>query len=450
MDIEVFLSWLTFAQHPAPSQTIDRTMTSSDTSRRRRKQNSASASSGTRQTADTTVTKETGTSGAYNRNFAQHLIDHGIYPDGYEYPDGRPVPLPDDWEEFNEALLEERASLSPSQFSEEKFRDFRRADAAVVNEGDAMRKIVPFIQGTKWDERRVQRNVVFGNLAPLTDGTLKNAKPDLYYGGRPEQLQRDIRQDLREFVVPSTADNLPIAPTMFLEAKGPDGSLAVAQRQACYDGALGARGMHELASYQQTEHSFDNSIKAISSIYHGGQLKLYTHHMAQPDGPGTRPEYYMNQVRAYAMTDNLDSLKSGLTGFRNSVDWADKRREVAISQANARFNRDASEEAEDEETEGTGIEEQEAPYSTEHLQTSFMTPSQASATCFSSHTDGVTQDESETSTDELAAAALVPAKRRTRSRCRSESKRRAGASSGSAGPRRRFGYCLDDFAPLDK
>merc|ERR1711881_365129 len=89
--------------HPAPSQTIDRTMTSSDTSRRRRKQNSASASSGTRQTADTTVTKETGTSGAYNRNFAQHLIDHGIYPDGYEYPDGRPVPLPDDWEEFNEA-----------------------------------------------------------------------------------------------------------------------------------------------------------------------------------------------------------------------------------------------------------------------------------------------------------------------------------------------------------
>ena len=139
------------------------------------------------------------------------------------------------------------------------------------------------------------------------------------------------------------------------------------------------------------------------------------------------------------MTDNLDSLKSGLTGFRNSVDWADKRREVAISQANARFNRDASEEAEDEETEGTGIEEQEAPYSTEHLQTSFMTPSQASATCFSSHTDAVTQDESETSTDELAAAALVPAKRCARPRRRSESKRRARASSGSAGPRRRFG-----------
>jgi hypothetical protein len=120
-------------------------MSSSDTSRRRTDKISVSASSGTRRTVNTTVTKETGTSGAYNRNFAQHLIDHGIYPDGYEYPDGSSVPLPDDWEEFNRTLQEERASLSPSQFSEEKFREFRRADAAVANQGDVMRKVVPFI-----------------------------------------------------------------------------------------------------------------------------------------------------------------------------------------------------------------------------------------------------------------------------------------------------------------
>lgn len=410
-------------------------MSTSDASRRRRKQNSASASSGTRRTADTTITKETGTSGAYNRNFAQHLIDHGIYPPGYKFLDGSNVPKPSDWEEFKEAIAQERASLSPSQFSESKFDEFSSADAAVVNEGDAMRKIVPFIQGTKWDERRVQRNVVFGNLAALTDGTLKNAKPDLYYGGRPEQLRREIRQDLSEFVVPSTADSLPIAPNMFLEAKGPDGSLAVAQRQACYDGALGARGIHELISYQGENQLIDNKIKAVSSIYHGGTMKLYAHHIVQPDGPGTRPEYFMNQVNTWGMTGNKDTLRSGLTSFRNAVDWADERRELAISHANALFDRDTSEETEETEVE----EQEEAPHSTEHLQASFMTPSQASATCFSSHTDAVTQDESETSTDELAAAALVPAKRCARPRRRSESKRRARASSGSAGPRRRFG-----------
>ena len=163
---------------------------------------------------------------------------------------------------------------------------------------------------------------------------------------------------------------------MFLEAKGLDCSLAVAQRQACYDGALGARGMHELASYRQTEHSSNNGIKAVSSIYHGGQLKLYTHHIAQLDGPRTRPEYYMNQVNIWGMTGNKDTLRSGLTSFRNTVDWADERRELAISHANGLFDRDALEEVEDEETEETGSEEQEeAPYSTEHLQASFMTPS---------------------------------------------------------------------------
>ncbi len=31
--------------------------------------------------------------------------------------------------------------------------------------------------------------------------------------------------------------------------KGPDGSGAVAKRQACYDGAVGARGIHELRSF---------------------------------------------------------------------------------------------------------------------------------------------------------------------------------------------------------
>jgi hypothetical protein len=46
-----------------------------------------------------------------------------------------------------------------------------------------------------------------------------------------------------------TQHDLPIAPNFFLAAKGPDGSAAVAKRQACYDGALGERGMHSLQSY---------------------------------------------------------------------------------------------------------------------------------------------------------------------------------------------------------
>ncbi|EEH22025.2 hypothetical protein PABG_04236 [Paracoccidioides brasiliensis Pb03] len=43
---------------------------------------------------------------------------------------------------------------------------------------------------------------------------------------------------------------------LLLEAKGPDGPLAVAIRQACYDGAPGARGMHSLQSCLQDGPTF--------------------------------------------------------------------------------------------------------------------------------------------------------------------------------------------------
>nr|KMM73034.1 hypothetical protein CPAG_09323 [Coccidioides posadasii RMSCC 3488] len=83
------------------------------------------------------------------------------------------------------------------------------------------------------------RRYLFGNLAYLTNGTLSQAKPEHFYGARPEQLDRQIRKDLSNQIIPSTQDDLATAPNFFLEAKGPDGSLAVATRQACYYGALG-------------------------------------------------------------------------------------------------------------------------------------------------------------------------------------------------------------------
>lgn len=37
-------------------------------------------------------------------------------------------------------------------------------------------------------------------------------------------------------------EDKPVAPNFYLEVKEPDGLAAMAQRQACYDGAIGARG----------------------------------------------------------------------------------------------------------------------------------------------------------------------------------------------------------------
>ena len=67
-----------------------------------------------------------------------------------------------------------------------------------------------------------------------------------------------------------------------MEVKGPDGSGAVAKRQACYDGAVGARGIHALRSFgvKDPKTVYDNNAYTITSAYHSatGTLQLFTTH----------------------------------------------------------------------------------------------------------------------------------------------------------------------------
>lgn len=169
----------------------------------------------------------------------------------FEYPDGRIPPKPSNWSDIKERLARPRASLSPSKFTEEAHGKFIRADANAFKEKQVTKSVISVIEGDNGDVRCVSGGVPFRNLDPLTDGTLVPGNPDRYYGARPEQLNREIRSELNGQIVPSTQHDLPILPNFLLAAKGPDGSLAVAGRQASYDGALGARAMHSLQTYGQ-------------------------------------------------------------------------------------------------------------------------------------------------------------------------------------------------------
>ena len=115
------------------------------------------------------------------------------------------------------------------------------------------KSVLLIVEGEIRDAKCDSGGIPFTNLDYLTDGTLVPGNPNLYYGARPEQLDRQVRNELNNHIIPSTQDDLPIAPNFSLAAKGPDGSIAVAGRQACYDGALGARGTHSLQSYGEDE-----------------------------------------------------------------------------------------------------------------------------------------------------------------------------------------------------
>ncbi|KAG5926929.1 hypothetical protein E4U42_002805 [Claviceps africana] len=304
-------------------------MSSSQSSLGRRKRGSQSPVK--RDSSNTTTTRS---ARPHDRAFQQHLTDHNILLDGYEYPGGHVPPEPENIELIAEALAQPRPSLSPSQLPKATFREFKRADDHATKENKVISKVIPIIEGSVGDSKCTERDVLFANLDPLTDGTITHGKPDLYYGARPEELDRQVRRELHGHIIPSTQHDLAIAPNMFLEVKSSEGSAAVAKRRLAYDMALGARGQQTLHSYGASEPVFDKKAYTVGYRYQDGQLKVYATHMAPPSAPGREPTYIMTQVGAFAITNNIDTFCQGAAAYRNGRDWAKKERDEAIALAN--------------------------------------------------------------------------------------------------------------------
>ncbi|KAM3065768.1 hypothetical protein ACMFMG_010006 [Clarireedia jacksonii] len=345
-------------------------MMSSSRASSSRKRISSSSSSKTKTTAKTTsgktksgVTTYSAKSSPYDANFEQNHIDVGVYQYGYKYPDGSRPPLAGDYEAVNRRLAQYRPSLSPSRFSDGGRQDFVDKDAEARREQNVKTKVLPALLNAIGASEGAEDDVPFTHIAPFADNNTK-AVPDYYYGAQPEQLDPTVRGALSSHIVPQPT--YLIAPNFFLEAKGPSGSTVVALRQACHDGAIGARAMHSLQTYGQDEPDYDNNISAISTTYHAGVLKMYGHSAAQPNGPGTRPEYYMHQLDSWSMTGNKNTFLQGATAFKNAIDLTKEYRNTAITHANetaaqmaAQTNDDEEDEEEEQEEEGENNEDKE-------------------------------------------------------------------------------------------
>ncbi|KAI1312741.1 hypothetical protein F5Y03DRAFT_407572 [Xylaria venustula] len=306
-----------------------------------RKRGSASAPESTPMLPPTSTPK----TGPYDRAFEQLLIDYGIYPNQYEYPNGQALPPPENLEEIIQVIAKPRSSLS--LFNQEDFKRFIREDAHAFKKAQVMSTVIPIIEGNIKDNRSVAEQILFTNLEDLADDLLVPGNPDRYYGARPEQLDRQIRIQLNKHIVPST-QHVPIVPNFFLNVKGPDGTSAVVKRQACYDGALGARGINSLQRYSDPELNdpelnADNKAYTLTSTYGDGQLKIYATYPLSRASPKMPREYATTQIRAFALTSGIDDFRIGASAYRNARDWAKQKRDDAIQRANetaARHKRD--------------------------------------------------------------------------------------------------------------
>lgn len=266
---------------------------------------------------------------AYDGAFEQHLIDHGIFFNNR-------AQKPDNWKEINHRMAQPRPSLSPSCFSDAAFETFVQTNEDALTEATVMSKAFPVITGSA--NIPSAENLPFGNLKDLTDGSLVKARPDFYDGSHPAEIDEPIRKDLGSYIVPSTNTAAPCLPNFFTEGKGPTGSAIVGRRQACYDGTLGARGIHELRSCTSPETIYDNNAYTITSTYHGatGDLTIYTTHPTPSTDPSNPVGYRMTQLNGWKMTGNPETFRQGATALRNARDWAKEQRDELVTAANSR------------------------------------------------------------------------------------------------------------------
>ncbi|OAG34276.1 hypothetical protein AYO21_11558 [Fonsecaea monophora] len=284
-----------------------------------RKRSSASSGSG--------ATSKTGKS-SYDPNFEQNLIDGGIYPHNRGSK-------PNNAKDIRDDMAKPRASLSPSRFGDEDFNAFVDLCDRAGDEATVRAEIISIIAGESRKQYNSAADRQFNHLEPLAED-LPKPVPDLYDGAFPQQINQRVRRDLGKHIIPSNNTSLPAAPNFFLEGKSAGGRADVAKRQACYDGAVGARAMHSLQNYQVVEPIYDGNATSYSATYHQGTatLQLYTHHLTAPKAPGEPPECHMTQLDGFQMTGNRETFVKGAAGFRHNRDRAKTDRDNFIERAN--------------------------------------------------------------------------------------------------------------------
>ena len=139
-----------------------------------------------------------------------YLNDNNIYLYGWK---SKPNYKPD--------LYYLRPSLLPSKFSDGVFKRFQDEHDDLGSEGDVIRKLVPVIASSAKIPN--SREVLFSNLASITDGITADMKPDFYNGARPSDIDAAVSNDLNSLIIPSSTNVVrrPATLTFFLEAKAP-------------------------------------------------------------------------------------------------------------------------------------------------------------------------------------------------------------------------------------
>lgn len=179
----------------------------------------------------------------------------------------------------------------------------------------------------------------FENLKALTNDSLY-IEPAFFDGSDPEELDWHVRRKLDAYITPSMHQDLCL-PNFFAEVPGPRGNstgdYTEARRKVSYEGALSARGIHQLRLHNDPEATFDHKAYTITCTFNtNGHLTLYTYHPVQSNDSPYQIRYHETMLAEWLLTGDFDQFRQGITAFRNAREWAEEQRDELIAAANRR------------------------------------------------------------------------------------------------------------------
>jgi hypothetical protein len=295
----------------------------------KRKNDSAADGSFYESTSRPTKSNKTG---PYDANFEFRMKQFGVVTPTHEPLDGEP--------QVDEAANETDAVAHIERgrddvIPEQDIKFIRQAMGNSTNEAGLRDDVLPKLEVTRVFSHRAERGTehLFSGLTPIVpDEQVAQAKPDVYFGARPESIQPHVRIALHRHVMPAVNEDAPAAPNFFIAIKGSEGSYGCAKRQALYYAALGARGMRSLETFRRPNLPFDSNIYAISVVLDSRGIDIYGTYILNRSQGSSPITYASTLLGEYPMQKH--GCLAGIHAFRNACELARRIRNDAIARAN--------------------------------------------------------------------------------------------------------------------
>ena len=259
---------------------------------------------------------------AYTAPWEQHLIDFGIYFDGYNRTQA-PTNLSD-----IQARLKRRRPLLGN--FDDDYQEFLEKNEEVNSKKSAMALVISTLLGNL--EIPHEQGILFSNLTSLTDGSIPMPKPDFYDGLHPSAIECGLREDLAKFIMPSNNPSAAILPTFLMTVPASAMPMDYHMRAAWYYGVFAARGIHRLRCRIPLQELNNKRAYVLTATYDPEcmKLSLYTTHVVMTNNKAAPIEYHTAACASISMDDDVEEFRVAVSALRNAREWARDQREELI------------------------------------------------------------------------------------------------------------------------